>query len=215
MCQAGIFCDSRKEDVEAITYFVEKSIASYKAGRSGTVFDFEPEPSGDYEYISATGGRALGIQGKFIYPNALQRVATLAILCNAAPPFHLVKKDGHTYLGTDRKDFTSRFTMLLIYTTLPYLALDRDGAQFSLSWKGFPNDFFRDQFLTYFHWIDGLQAKPIPNMIAHKTQAAQAKEDQAAFERIISHLSLGCGMAMLNCVEEHPVIPESIGQLTS
>jgi hypothetical protein len=198
MSPSGIFSDSLQRDVATVSYIVEQSLRFFKfeSHQKGISIDFDINATSDFQYISVTGGRILS---KFLYPTALQRVATLLLLCNACPPFSLFK-NGKPWLDINgRKEFLSRFTCLLIQSSLSILGLERDGKKYSLQWNGFPDEYFCTQFLIYLQWTDSL--KVIPNGGKHGSE-----DVQEAFERIIAHLSLGCAMAMVNCVKESPML---------
>lgn len=197
MCQ-GILSNSKKEDLETISHIVSNSISYYKyeCEKSGKMLDFEIDIHDNFEFISKTGGHALSLSEEFLYPNALQRVATLILLCNAFPPFSITR-NGKPYSGEGRKDFVSRFTALLITEALKCFAVEREGdnQQIFLQWIGFPNSYFKRQFLFYLQEIEPLQVQ-----IGRDGKLAQVE-----FEKAIAHISVGLAMAMTSCVKEGPV----------
>lgn len=149
----GIFSDSPQADIQAISHIVGASLAVFareNEKRAGAV-DYEVSANDRFEFISDAGGRILQNRG---FDNAVIRVATLVVLCNAAPPFS-VKRHGKLCLDfAARKDFLSRFTCLLVHAALSTMEVDRGAETFVLRWNGFPDDTFSEEFLTYLQWID-------------------------------------------------------------
>lgn len=198
----GIFCDDQQTDLAAIAHVLRESIKAYESEYAKLTErpHLSIEENGNFEFISVTGTKVLEIIGQFVYPTVLQRVATFLLLCNVSPPFRISAK-GVPFLKQKeiRRNFISRFTCLLVYATIPILTVERERNLYALKWTGFPNDAYREQFLMYLQWVEGLQVMP---------QGRASKQTaQAQFEQIIAHLSIGCAMAMANCVKEEHVRP--------
>jgi hypothetical protein len=192
----GIFSDSGEEDIEAISHIIRVSLSFYaheRTKRSGAV-EFEVDSNDRFEFLSEAGGRILHNLG---LDSALVRVATLVVLCNVAPPFSVTKQGKPCLDMAARKEFLSRFTCLLVQAALSTMNVERAGNWYTLSWKGFPDESFAEEFLTYLQWIESIKAEP------GKTDK-ERKQAEAAFLNILAHISLGCAMALRSCVKEDP-----------
>lgn len=193
----GIFSDSSEEDIEAISHIVRVSLSFYaheRSKRAGAI-EFEVDSNDRFEFLSEAGGRILHNLG---FHTALVRVATLVVLCNVAPPFSVTRQGKPCLDMAVRKEFLSRFTCLLVQAALSTMNVERAGNWYSLSWKGFPDESFAEEFLTYLQWIESIKVEP------GKKERKQAED---AFLNILAHISLGCAMALLSCVKEDPVEP--------
>ncbi len=194
----GIFAESRDEDVEAISQFVGVSMAFYSCERAsaGATVDFEvtPTPNFDFGFISDLGGRVLT---EFEFPTALQRVATLLVLCNSIPPFSLTRRGKLCLDVGARKAFLSRFTCLLVQAALSTMSLEREGRKYSLSFDGFPDVYFCEQFLVYLQWMESYTVVP-----GGDPQSRAFRTAGEAYRRILAHLVLGCALALASCVRE-------------
>jgi len=195
----GIFSESRNKDVEAISQFVQSSLAYY-AAEGGAVPGIQVDSSFDFGFISDVGTRILK---EFDSPTALQRVATLVVLCNSCPPFSVTQRGELLLNLRTRKQFLSRFTCLLVQAALSTMTLEREGGTYSLRWAGFPDASFRDQFLVYLQWVESLTVVP-----GGEPNSREFKQAMEAFEKLLAHLVLGCALVLTVCVTEDTLVPE-------
>lgn len=88
---------------------------------------------------------------------------------------------------------------LLVHAALSTMEADRGADTYMLAWNAFPDETFKQQFLMYLQWIDGLKVDP-------GKSEKEKKQSQEAYFKILAHISLGCALALSRCVKEVPVI---------
>lgn len=195
----GIFIDHREDDIVTISHLVDVSVEYFNTEneRQGNPVGIVIQSRDEFGSISDVGDRILR---EFLYPTALQRVATLLVLANAFPLFSLQRDRKPLMHIQERKKFLSRFTCFLVQASLSTMTIDReDGQSYSISWKGFPDAYFQEQFLTYLYWIDTAKA-----LTANENEKKQKEKDDT---KILAHLALGCSMALESCVSVKIVLP--------
>ncbi|EEF62116.1 hypothetical protein [Pedosphaera parvula] len=202
----GIFSDDTAEDISSLQHIAQASVNFYNSTHSKHSHAVEVdavEVKGDFDHISTVGGRIL--REYFTSPTALHRVAVLLILSNAFPVFGLKRKGRPLLSLNERKAFLSQFTCLFVQAALSTMTLESEGQSYSLKWNGFPNDEFRDQFLTYLEWID-------PAKVEIKANQEKVQKDHT---KILAHLVLGAAMMLPYCVVQQLQPPPPDNQLSS
>jgi hypothetical protein len=115
-----------------------------------------------------------------------------------------LRRNGRPFLDVEaRRQFLSKFTCQYAHAGLSVFPWtnEADGQAYGMQWKGFPNQDFEHQFLTYMSWIPGakVQANQAPSR-SQKQEAAKA----------LAHLAPGCAMLLEYCVEPRLAAPDLI-----